>query len=567
MSNNYKAIDSFVLWCYNYEHHINGKGDYNMFCPNCGMENAEGAAFCASCGSAMNAAPIQQDVPEVTPVEETVETTESCKKCPLAPLWEKIQPYFQKYKLFVVGALGVIALILCISILASLFSSNGFIAFKRSINVDVNEGEVFIIVDAKKGKTTGLEADSISDQQVSLDGTIVALLTNEGDLAVVKGTKLVKVASEVSGFIMSEDGTGIAYVVREDGETELFLYNVKNKKSTSVTTDLYRNSYLVSPDGDSLVYYEKAEDDEEAKVMYFKGKKSTKVASGDVSVLGLSNNGKFIYGYARNDDGDTILYRYNKKGDRDKIGSFGGSSYVYFNADHTQILYMDEGKSYISKNGKEGVKIASSSASLLIPESSSYFYNGGNYATCPTDDLFNKVYSCDGNLWFIRKNADKSVKLANDASGVTLSEDAKLVYYINKGELKVLKVKHGDNASDKAKVLCDEEVSNYVVTSDCKKVYYVNDGSLYVVNGKTGKGKKTIANDDVSSRLAINGKDVVYYAMEGDVYATTGRKGKKVVSDAEGMENTANGIVYIVTDDTIYATKGAKKPSKIFTID
>lgn len=543
-----------------------------MFCPNCGTENADGAAFCASCGSAMNAAPVQQDVPETAPVEETVEvveTTETPKKdflAPLKPLCEKFRPMFEKYKLFVVGAVGVIALILCISILASLFSSNGFIAVERSILVTAEDGEVMIINNAKKAKGTGLEAQYIEDQMASLDGNILALLTDAGDLAVVKGSKLTKVASEVVSFKLSEDGTGIAYVAEGDKDAELFLYNVKSKKAKSVTQEIYRGTYFISPDGDSVVFYEKGEDDDEAKAMYSTGKKSTKVASGDVTLLGLSNNGKFIYGSARNDDGDTILYRYNKKGDRDKIGAFGGGR-VYFNADHTQILYTNEGKSYISRNGKEGVKISSSSAYVVLPDSAENFYNGGDSRTVPAKDLFNKVYSCDGNLWFIRKNADKSVKLANDASSVTLSEDAKLVYYINKGELKVLKVKHGDNASDKAKVLCDEDVSNYVVTSDCKKVYYVSDGSLYVVNAKTGKGKKTIANDDVSSQLAINGKDVVYYAMEGDVYATKGGKGKKVVSDAEYMENTPNGIVYIATEDAIYATKGAKKPAKIFSYE
>ena len=144
-----------------------------MFCPNCGAENADGVAFCASCGSAMNAAPVQQAVPEFAPVEETpevietVESTEAPKKdflAPLKPLCEKFQPIFEKYKLFIVGALGVIALILCISILASLFSTNGFIAMERSILVTAEEGEVMIITDANKAKGTGLEAHYVDDQ-------------------------------------------------------------------------------------------------------------------------------------------------------------------------------------------------------------------------------------------------------------------------------------------------------------------------------------------------------------------------------------------------------------------
>ena len=545
-----------------------------MFCPNCGTKNAEGAAFCASCGSALNAAPIQQDVPVAAPVEEfvtapeTVETPAAEKKdllAPIRPLLQKVEPFIQKYKLFVAGALGVLALILCISILVSLFSTNGFITMKHSIGVQVKDEEVYIIYDAKKAKATGLDAKRIDQTQVNIDGTVLALLTDEGQLAVVKGTKLTKVAEDVTSFKISEDGTGIAYVVRDEDGTTLFLYNVKNKKSKEVSDDLYR-SYTIAPNGDSVAYMEMKEDDEEAKLMFFKGKKSIKVTSNAVSLLGISNNGKFIYAIGENDDGKSTLYTYNKKGDRNKLGSIGGSE-VIFNEDHTQILFYSDGKSYISTKGKEAVKIASTNAYVLIPNSSEYFYSSNSCLTAPTDNLYNKVYSCNGDVWYIRKNVNKNEKLVNDAYGLTLSEDGERVYYYKDDELCVLQVKHGDNASDKAKVLA-EDITDYVVTSDGKKVYYISDDSVYCVNAKNGKGKKTVANDDVESYLYINAKDVVYYIMEGDAYASkNGSKGKKVVSDAEDIDATANGIVYIETDDTIFATKGAKKPSKIHTTD
>lgn len=545
-----------------------------MFCPNCGTKNAEGAAFCAACGCALNAAPVQQDVPMAAPVEEFVtapvatEAPVKEKKDILAPvkdLLQKAKPFVQKYKLFVVGALGVLALVLCISILVSLFSGNGYIAIKHSIDAQIDSDEVVIIYDAKKAKATGLEAKYIDEKQVNLDGTILALLTDAGDLAVVKGTKLTKVAEDVTGFQLSEDGTGLAYIEQDGSEATLYLYNVKTKKAKEVSDEIYY-SYAIAPNGDSVAYYEMKEDDDEAKLMFFKGSKSTKITSNEVDLLGISNNGKFIYVIGENDDGQSTLYTYNKKGDRTKLGSIG-SSEVMFNEDHTQILFYSEGKTYISTKGKDSVKIASSNAYVLVPNSSEYFYNGNDYVTVPTDNLYNKVYSCEGNVWFIRKNTDKSEKLVNDAYALTLSEDAKFVYYYKDDELCVLKVSHGDRASDKAKVLA-EDISDYVVTSDGKKVYYVSDGSLYCVNGKNGKGKKTVANDDVSSSLYINRKDVVYYEMEGDAYASkNGGKGKKVVSDVEDIEGTANGIVYIYTDDSLYATKGAKKPSKIFTAD
>lgn len=548
-----------------------------MFCPKCGAENAEDSRFCTACGNALNTAPVEQIVSEEACENVSAPVTDDAPKkdilATVKHLLEKVTPFLQKYKLFVAGGLAIVACIVCIALLCAIFGGgNGYDAYKHNIEVSVEDGEIVVIYDAKKAKHTGLEADGIEKTQSSMDGSVLALLTDDGQLAVVKGTKLTVVEEEVEHFVLSVDGTGIGYVTENDDAYTLHLYNVKNKKTREVTDWLADDEFALAPNGDSICYYEQKEDDEEASLMYFKGSKSTKITSSEVYLIGLSNNGKYIYVLAEDDEGDEYLYSYNTKGDRDKIGACNAPAF-YFNEDHTQILYFngDDGyKSYISAKGKEGNKIASSIAYPLLPNSSRGFTTDFTY-TAPTDNLYNKVYVCQGdsgsNVWYIRKNSDRSVKLVNSVSNVTLSEDAKLVYYVDDGELKVLTVSKGDNASDKAKVLA-EDVDNYVVASDCKKLYYTCDESLYCVNAKTGKGKKTVANDEVSSRLYINAKDVVYYIMDGDAYATkNGSKGKKVVSDATSLYDTANGIVYVESDGTIYATKGAKKPTKIFTAD
>ena len=85
---------------------------------------------------------------------------------------------------------------------------------------------------------------------------------------------------------------------------------------------------------------------------------------------------------------------------------------------------------------------------------------------------------------------------------------------------------------------------------------------------KNGKGKKTVANEDVGDTLVLNQKDICYYFVDGDVYASSnGRKGKLVVAEADELDATPNGIVYIETDDATYATKTAKKPKKTYTND
>lgn len=548
-----------------------------MFCSKCGAENAEGACFCTACGNALNAAPVDENVnvseKACEPVSAPV-AAEASRKDILASvksLLEKVTPFMQKYKLFVAGGLAIVACVICIALLCAIFGGgNGYDAYKHNIQVSVEDGQIVVIYDAKKAKSTGLEAEDIDETQTSMDGSILALLTDKGELAVVKGTKLTVIAEEVEYFLLSVDGTGIGYVTENEEAYTLHLYNVKSSKTKEVTEWLSDEEFALSPNGDSVCYYEQKEDDEEASLMFFKGSKSTKVTSNEVYLIGLSNNGKYIYAIGEDDEGDEYLYRYNTKGDKDKIGACNIPAF-YFNEDHTQIVYFNsnEGyKTYMSTKGKEGKKIASSIAAPLLPRSVQAFTTGST-ATIPTDNLYNKVYTCQGdsgnNVWFIRKNSENSVKLVNNVSSVTLSEDAKLVYYVDDGELKVLTVSKGDNASDKAKVLA-EDVDSYVVTSDCRKLYYTSDESLYCVNAKTGKGKKTVANDEVSSGLYINAKNVVYYIMDGDAYATkNGSKGKKVVSDASRLSGTSNGVVYVLSDGDIYATKGAKRPTKIFS--
>ena len=80
--------------------------------------------------------------------------------------------------------------------------------------------------------------------------------------------------------------------------------------------------------------------------------------------------------------------------------------------------------------------------------------------------------------------------------------------------------------------------------------------------------KKTVANEDVGYQLVLNQGDVCYYFVEGDVYACSdGKNGKPVVAEASHIDVSPNGIVYVETDDAMYASKTAKKPAKIHSYD
>lgn len=564
-----------------------------MNCPKCGASCAEGVKFCISCGTpiAQQAAPAAEPVAE--PVAASVEAPVAAAEAPAKkksgfsfggvmselknickPVASKIKP-FLKNKLVLAGIAATVLLlvVLCVVSIAK-SNDNGFIQLKKSVILVEGEEEITVLINNKALKKT-IKADGYSNVQQSLDGKITAFLAyeqgedswdREYDLYIVKGNKFKMVAEDVVDFELSVSGKGLAYSVVEDEDDRtygLYLMKVGSKKGKEVTTDMCNNNFVISPDGKSVAYYEAGDEDEPNELYFAKGKNGKKVTSKETELLGISNNGKYIYAICGEEDSsEANLYKFNKKGDRVKLGKISDDD-IMFNADHTQVMFFNDGKTYISNKGKDAIKVANGELRIVgVPNSGAAYSDD---ATCPTDNLFNHVYTSynegSRSAILIKKNPDKNIKLASKVSGCTLDESGKYMYYLHDGEdLRVLKISHGNRAADKSKELA-EDVDNFVVTSDRKRVYYISDDTLYSVNGKKGGRAKTIQSDDLSYSLVLNSKDVLFYEVEGDIYAcSNGRTGKKVMSDADLAMATANGIVFATDDDkAIHANKTGKK--------
>lgn len=564
-----------------------------MFCKSCGKELPDGAKFCGACGTstagqaapqteAAPVAPMETPVVETpvaeTPVQETAPKGDikQIVKERLLELVNIVKPYAQKFKLQLVGGAALVVWLMAIAIVVALFTAgNGYIAAENGIIANVVDEEVVVLWN-NKVVNTDIEADFLIKQSTNLDGTVFAGLTDNGILFVARKAKVAVVAEDVVYFNMSASGNGLAYVTEDGDDCELKLYSVKNKKSTMVDDEYSKYAATLfgmelSPDGKSLAYYELNEDGD-ATLMYFSGKKSIKITSNEVDLIGLSNGGKFIYVLSENDDGENVLNSYNTKGKRTKINTCSGTRF-FFNDDHTQILFTNDGKTYISTKAKEAKKIVSGTARLLLTNDSNSFSGvfSSHATTYPVEDLYDHVYTVtsDGktNLWHV-KSAKKVIKLASNVYNYQLDADAEYVYYTDKNDdLSVLKISHGEKAADKAKELADE-VDRYVVTSNRKTVYYLSDDALYSCNAKNGRAKKEIASDDLGGNLAITAKNVVFYAYDGDLYAcSNGRTGKNILSDPVNLYQCKNGVVYVMDEDSIYVTTGAAKLKKLLDND
>lgn len=551
-----------------------------MNCTNCGAQLAPESKFCVGCGApvaqqpeAVPAEPIQQEAPvqEAAPVATAAPEKEGVKidvnavKDQLVdtvkPLWDKVKPFLTNKKVLLGIGVLVLALLIGSGICTIAAGNNGYVQVKQNILPVPQDGEIQIVVDNKVLKDT-VEAEGLDGWAANLDGKVAAFITEEDELYVVNGKKVKKVAEDVYDFELSVSGNGIAYVVKEDDERSLNLYNVGNGKSTVITDELANLDYAIAPDGKSVAYF--VEDDEEDELMFSKGKDAVKITSAECELYGISNGGKYIYVSSENDKGESFLYSYDTKGERTKLGGINSST-ILFNDDHTQIMFYNEGKTYISTKAKEAEKVSSDRLSLIIAPGSSTFEDDSSY-TYPVSNLYNHVYTAIGDdsvsAWLIKKN-DKSEKLVSKISQVALDASAEYLYYIYDGEdLRFIKISDGDKATERYTELA-EDVDGFVVTSDRKYVYYSADDTLYSINGKKG-GKPTVVCNDEVKGVALNSKDVFYYILDGDLYATTnGKKGSKVISDIAYVESTANGVVYATNEDTLYVSNGSKKPSKL----
>lgn len=561
-----------------------------MNCPYCGAKNEENSVFCASCGYDMtdfkeksNQNNSEKTTVLPTPSEQTAVHIPFERNRPT----RRRQPRRKNNKPLLLAALGIVCVLTVITICTSIFRGNPtYHPYEHNILIEIDNGNVVILQDDKIAKPTKLEANRIQSHQACLDGSTVALLTNKGDLAVIRNNKLTVVAQKVTSYVLSVDGTGLGYVTQSaDGkEYTLKLYNVKTKSTKEVICQQSNITFDLTPDGNSLAYYVQKDAQRTYTLFFFNGKKNTQIADNIVTLLGLSNKGKFIYAIVKDGDGEKQLYSFNANGNSTLIGP-SSINVVYLNDDHTQILFYNTTytdnvrsyQSYISTKGSSAERVisADTTASPLIP-GNCVNYTTSTSITLPISSMYNKVYSCWGedgqDLWMIRRNSKDSVCLATNTYRVTLSEDGEYVYYKTTGDwystLMVLKVKDGAKATEKATVLA-ENVLNFITTSDNKKVYYQTEEGIYCANGKTGKHVKTIASGEAKDCFLMNDEDILYYMVGSSVFASkNGSEGKLVLTGVQRLFGAANGIVYAITNNNcIYTTMDKMDPTLVWFED
>lgn len=528
-----------------------------MNCTSCGKPCGDGSGLCADCEQA---------------VGQSATDRKPAFSFPgfLASLWKKagnelklLKPYLLHPKILLTTA-GVV-LLLAIMTLLSIFlpGGNGFLEYAQNIEILDLGDDIHILVDDElmSDKLYDRDAEEIRN---SLDGNTAAFLTDQKELYVVKGSHLKKVADDVVYYELGADGKGLAYALKNGEQFSLTLYNIEDPEATLLTDEMCSLDFSVSPDGRSAAYYVEGKDNE--ILTYSDGSKTVTVTYDPSDLVGLSNNGKYIYAISRDSGGEMRLYSYNTRGQRHKLGVVTTTS-IKFNRDHTQIMFYNNGKTYISVKGKEAVK-ASANALYLVTAPNSRSASDNNAITYPVPSLFDHVYTCsDGvhtSAWLIQKNPEKNELLVSNVSSCTLDTSAQYLYYIyDNDELRWVDIRDGASASDRCQTLA-RDVDAYVLTPDRSRVYFTNNNLLYTCSGKKSGSAKNLCDQKLGYSLCVNRDDGVFFVINSDLYScANGKSVNMVLSAVESVYQSSNGVVYAYGGGTFYASTQSGKLNSV----
>ncbi len=531
-----------------------------MICPKCGKENADDSKFCEHCGAPLEAVveevkeevkaaaeEVKEEAKEVqTEVKAEVERKAAnipTPKAPKDPNGKKgLDP---KVLIAAVGAVAVIALIVILINVFSGGSSSGYKAGYMAVPDPDNEC-TYIINGGKQIAKVGENADV---EPISVDGSVVLLVEEEDDedtISVIKNGKVTKVGENINPIAFADTGAAFVFT-NEDGD--LMLYTVSSGKSEKIEGEIKSSRVAMSPDGKSVLYTKTDENDDgdEVTALYlYTGGKSSKIAKDGVYPVTLSNGAKQIYAY---DVESESLVLYNAKGEKvGKIGSSASKSFIV-NQDHTDIIFSDGEKTYISVKGDEKKKIASSSdVTPVLPDGVTVTYSRSYgavyvYGVSNFKNIIISCYDSDSEtdaLYYLNSKYELENKIGDTSRAVTA--DGATVYYKKSGNLYSKNIKKAD--AEQVKIASNTK-GNFVISSDGKTVYYISeDDELHSYKG----GKDNKIADDVD-KVYISGKDNVFFLSDDGVYYVSGSSKKAVATEALGMTVDPTGAVYVLKGD------------------
>ena len=520
-----------------------------MFCPNCGTQCPDGERFCPSCGTALeeNQPVLELDI---TPNQERTAAEggrrrerRSGKKAP------QLSPRI--IGIAAVALAAVVVIVLAVSLLGGT-GGGGYGDYTSKPILSLFDSS-----DSERIYYCGGKEIGAAETEYTLwnqDGSVGVFVNNDGELCVITAKGIDVVADDVGQYQLSANGAALLYITED---YDVCWYDVKKKSSTTLETgEDGAQLGQPAPDGSAAVFTLYDGGDYEG---FTCGSNKKPVSMGEGLVpFAISNKGSYVY-YLKVKSGSssgTLYVSKGSKGEGEKLASDYYMNSVLFNKDATQMMFNNDGKTYLTVKGGEKNKVFSSAVySMFTPD---YTVGSSAGGVVPVSDLRGQTYYTSGGVYFLDSKGE-SKKITSDFDGFALSESGSNLIYLKKGDL----VKVTNLAKGTEEDLTDEgDILSFQAAGDLSVVYYLNrDGELYY---QKGSGKPVEVGDDVDSFLMVPNSKTCAGISDGQLFVTTGGKSTGTPHDLDDVTNfgVQRGVLLVCQDAgggsvDIYTMSGA----------
>ena len=499
-----------------------------VYCPNCGTELREGAAFCPTCGQAV-AAPAGGGTE--TPAYPAGPAAEEAPPPAYIPPEEEKKSGFSLKKLLPVIIAAAVIVVAGLVLILTLGGGGG--GGKSGVELDrrsaarcyFDEDETAFIRFSDGTCVKLTMNDGVETAYLTPDEKNIVVLTEEGDLYISDKSlkKMKKVESEVADFSFVSD-KGFYY---ETEDEELFRYSFKSGSAVKVTDDTGEiGGYALSRNDFAMLY---VLDDKLCRLSSDgkSGEKLTGVEDNCTPLL-ISDDGKTAV-WAEYDSGELTFYSWEGK-DKQKLGKLEGSSpRIIASADmKLMILYSSSSEVFlIWKKGKEPVK-------AKLPDGISGVRTGDG--PLARSSGVKELYIQSGDALYRVSLDGEKTKLASGVRSYSIA-DGKIIYVKQDGSLRCGKLGK-DEIKNEEKL--DKDVGSYGFTLNGKYIYYIKDtekDDSVLYGYRLGAKAPVKIDDDVYDwRVSLSGDTVVYFTdvsgSSGDLrIAKLGKESTRIAAD------------------------------------